>query len=145
MPRKVYRLERASNGNGPYVDNTDVEVGIYLLGKHSGCENHPAPPVIAFRGNDGWPEECKVCGFLTLKDLLNWFDEEDRKTMKNSEFEEYVVRRFEVSELLWMDDTGQCVFNKNQARPLERMSIEEAESRASKNISKWVELAGRFR
>jgi len=115
----VYRVENA-RGEGPYQG--DESVCSHLRRSHRGRRRAPGPyddGIWSIRDED-------LFGFVSLERLLAWFSEGERHVLDRAGFEVAIVR---VPKVRQTGRSGQCTFDKRDAKRVGRMSLLTLEER----------------
>lgn len=107
---KVFRVEHPSDGVGPY--HSSVLAGDYSFERYGNWTNrnhedveHPSPRMEKLP----LPGSGLVCGFVSLEQLKDWFNEEELQALHSLGFQ------LVVYEVYWKDvheGRKQCVFKR---------------------------------
>lgn len=108
---KVYRIEHQDIKYddlvrvGPYGASGHFDSSQWTKREHNSRTGHPTPWSDGIEVPDSESESDYFCGFPTLKKLMKWFDEKERKNLKKLGF---VVAVYDAAKV--RKGEKQCVF-----------------------------------
>ena len=117
----VYRVEN-TEGKGPYVGNTDFIYSllekVYGNARAHNDKNHPIPLDDGISRAEYLMEQKACCGFLTKKQLKDWFSIELRRELSGHGFD---VSVYEVEPGYVYTGNTQVLFFKENSKRLNRI------------------------